>query len=73
MSARILVERLGPTPQAEAACLALGESLRWTRRHQAYALFAKKHTIAQVIEMTGFSRRTVYRYFEQWREEQRPN
>lgn len=67
MSASKLYEAL-PLEYAEKACIALGLSLRQSRRAWVYDLLGKGLTTPQVIERTGLPRSTVYYFHEQFLE-----
>jgi len=70
VSASKLYEAL-PLEYAEKACMALGLSLRQSRRAWVYDLLGKGLTTPQVIERTGLPESTVYRYQDQYRQQKK--
>ena len=60
-----LAQKIG-VDDAQAACLTLGLSIRWTRRAAAFSLFDANLTVQQVKERLGLPRTTVYRYQKEW-------
>lgn len=67
MSASKLYEAL-PLEYAEKACMALGLSLRQSRRAWVHDLLGKGLTTPQVIERTGLPKSTVYDYQSEYLE-----
>ena len=71
MSARALVESLGPDKAIELAgklhmsMLTMNKAIR---RYQAYSLFEAGNTVQVVRARMGLSQSTAYFFFEQWRE-----